>query len=196
MGLSLVLQAKVGLGQNSGLCLTFLRCCVDFGEIITTLSVTPIINPILSRVRASTGLQERVMALRAEAADISVKNATHSPGLRKFASVYKQSLSLQRKTTFGLDSLLESASSWIVVTDGLFGAPPGGFSLGLLRNLADAWGKGRVSIRMALADLSDDEAERSRYRSLSLHSTRRQSFRKRLMTRLVYFTRSSITISL
>ncbi|KAI9434744.1 hypothetical protein F5148DRAFT_1006085 [Russula earlei] len=196
MSLSPVLQAKVGFRQNSGLCLTFLRGCVDFGEVITTLSVAPIINPILSRVRASTGLQERVIALRTEATDISVENATHSPGLRKLNSVYKQSLSLQRKTTLGLNSLLESASPWIVVTDGPPGAPPGGFSVGLLRNLADAWGKGRVSIRMALAELSDDEAERSRYRSLSLHSTRRQSFRERFMTRLVYFTRSSMTIPL
>ncbi|KAI9450415.1 hypothetical protein F5148DRAFT_1290819 [Russula earlei] len=195
MSVSPVLQAKVGLRQNSGLCLTFLRHCVDFGEIITTLFVTPIINPILSCIRASTGLQERVMALRTEAADISAENTTHSPGLRKFSSVYKQSLSLQRKTTVGLNSLLESASSWIVVTDGLPGAPPGGSSVGLLRNLADAWEKGRVSIRMALAELSDDEAERSRYRSLCLHSPRRQSFMKRLMTRLVYFTRSSMTIS-
>src|SRR5712672_310216 len=112
----------------------------------------------------------------------------HSPGARKFSSVYKRSLSLQRKTTLRLDSLLESASSWIVVADSFPNAPPGGFSLELLRNLADAWAKGRSSMRIVLEELTDDPAERLHYRSLSLHSGRARSLMTSWMKRLVCFS--------
>ena len=112
----------------------------------------------------------------------------HSPGARKFSSVYKQALSLQRKTTLGLDSLLERVSSWIVVANSLPNAPPGGFSLELLRNLADAWAKGRSSMRMVLAELTDDPAERLHYRSLFLNSRRPGSLMTRWMKRLLPFS--------
>jgi hypothetical protein len=62
----------------------------------------------------------------------------------------------------------------MVFGDGLPNAPPGGFSLGLLRNLADAWDKGRASMRMVLAELTNDPAERLRYRTLSLNPRRYQ----------------------
>ncbi|KAH9961539.1 hypothetical protein BC827DRAFT_1267541 [Russula dissimulans] len=176
MSLGPVLQAKLGLTQNSELCLSFLRRCVDFGEIVAGLSGASITYPAFSRLRASNDLQERVMNLMAEpeVVDLSAENDGRSQGARKFSSVYKQSLSLQRKATLGLNTLLESVSSWMVFGDGLPNAPPGGFSLGLLRNLADAWDKGRASMRMVLAELTNDPAERLRYRTLSLNPRRYQ----------------------
>ncbi|KAH9961522.1 hypothetical protein BC827DRAFT_323669 [Russula dissimulans] len=187
MNLGPVLQVKLGLTQNSELCLSFFRRCVDFGEIVAGLSAASIAYPAFSRLRASNDLQERVMTLMAEEVDLSAENDGCSQGARKFSPVYKQSLSLQRKTTLGLNTLLESVSSWMVVADGLPNAPPGGFSLGLLRNLADAWDEGRSSMRMVLAELTDDPAERLRYRSLSLNSRRPQSLITRWMKRLVCF---------
>jgi len=133
-----VLQVKLGLTQNSELCLSFFRRCVDFGEIIVALSTASIAYPSFSPLRASTDLQERVMTLITKAVNLSSENYGRFPGTRKFGSLYMRSLSLQRKTTLGLNTLLESVSSWMVVGDGPPNAPPGGFSLGLLRNLADA----------------------------------------------------------
>ena len=71
-----------------------------------------------------------------------------------------------------MNALLEGVSSWIVVADGLPDAPPGGFSLKLLHDLADAWAKERASMRMVLATLTNDPVEQLRYRSLSMASTR------------------------
>ena len=71
-----------------------------------------------------------------------------------------------------MNALLESVSSWVVVADGLPDAPPGGFSLKVLDDLADAWEEGRASMRMVLATLTHDPIEQLRFRSLSLASTR------------------------
>lgn len=79
-------------------------------------------------------------------------------GARKFNSAYAKSLSLQRKTTFGLNALIESASSWIVTLDGAPDALPGGVSVQSLHDVAGVWAKTRSSIRMALATLTDDPA--------------------------------------
>ena len=71
-----------------------------------------------------------------------------------------------------MNALLESVPPLIVVADGLPDAPPGGFSLKLLHDLADAWEKERASMRMVLATLTNDPVERLRCRSLSTPSTR------------------------
>jgi len=190
MGLAPVFQVKLGLAQNSELCLSFFRRCVDFGQIIGASSTASMTYPYptFSRLTASSDLQERILTLMTESVEFSVENDDYSSGARKFSSVYKQCLSLQRKTTLGLDSLLESVSSWIVVGDGLPIAPPGGFSIGLLRKLADAWAKGRASMRMVLAELTDDPGERLHYRSLSLRSRRPRSLITGWMKRLVRFS--------
>jgi hypothetical protein len=91
--------------------------------------------------------------------------------------------------TLGLNTLLESVSSWITFADGIPDVQPGWVSLGLLRNLADTWAKGRASIRTALADLTDDPAERLRYRSLSLTSPPqhpRSSMTRRLLSMVCF----------
>jgi len=175
MSLGPVLQVMSGSTQNSKLCLSFSRCCVDFGEIIATFPAVSIPYPTFSRLMASSDLQDRFATLITEAANLSAENDGNSPGTLKFSSVYKQSLSLQRKTTLAMDTLLESVSSWMVFGAGLPNAPPGGFTIGLLRSLADAWAKGRASMRMVLAELTDDPAERLHYRSLSLKSRRPRS---------------------
>lgn len=75
--------------------------------------------------------------------------------------------------TLGLSNMLESASSWIVVADGLPDARANGFSLGLLRGLSSAWERERAYIRKGLAALTNDPVERLRYHYLSLILPRR-----------------------
>ncbi len=91
----------------------------------------------------------------------------------------------------GMNILVEMVSSWIVIADTLPDALPVGFSLKRLRNLADAWEKERASMRRVLGALTDDPAERLRYRCLS--STRPRSCMARWTTNLVGFVRSCVT---
>jgi len=186
MNLGPVLQVKLGLTQNSELCLSFFRRCVDFGEIITASMTYP--HPTFSRLTASSDLQERIVPLMTESVDFSAENDGRSLGVRKFSSVYKQCLSLQRKAILGLDTLLEIVSYWIVAADGLPHVPRGGFSIGPLRSLADSWDEGRASIRMVLAKLTDNPTERSDYRILSLNARRPRSLTTGWMKRLVRFS--------
>jgi hypothetical protein len=84
-----------------------------------------------------------------------------------------------------VNSLFEIVSNWMVVADSLPDSLPDGFSIGRLRNLADTWEKERASMRMMLAALTDDPAERLRYRCLSSIPSR--SCMSRLMMKLVGF---------
>ncbi|KAI0299176.1 hypothetical protein BC826DRAFT_967076 [Russula brevipes] len=166
--LALTLRVSCGLTQNRESCLTFFRCCIVFAETITASPTTFMAQPTFSRLRASNDLQERVVALGSEAAGVSNESATQFRGSRRVNSVYKRTLSLQRRTTHELNTLLENVSSWIVFADGLPNVPPGGIRLGLLHDLADAWERGRASVRKMLAALTDDSAERLRCQALSL----------------------------
>ena len=87
----------------------------------------------------------------------------------------------------GLNALAQIVSNWVVVADSLPDLLPDGFSLGRLRNLANAWEKERGSMRMVLAALTDDPAERLRYRCLSSTPSRSRSRIARLMMYLVGF---------
>lgn len=100
-------------------------------------------------------------------------------------------MSLQRKTALGVNALIEIVSSWMVVTNGLPDVLPAGFSLGRLRDLADAWEKERASMRMVLGALTEDPAERLRYHCLS--STPSRPRKARCKTNLVCFMRSRVT---
>ena len=84
-----------------------------------------------------------------------------------------------------MNALAEIVTNWMVVADSLPDSLPDWFSLGRLRKLADAWEKERLSMRKVLADLTEDPAERSRYRRLS--ATPPSSRMARLMTTLVGF---------
>ncbi|KAI0299178.1 hypothetical protein BC826DRAFT_62584 [Russula brevipes] len=163
--LALALRVSCGSTQNRESCLTFFRRCIGFAKTITT---SPTTQPTFSRLRASNDLQERVVALESEAAGVSTESATQFRGSRRVNSVYKRTLSLQRRTTYELNSLLENGSSWIVFADGLPNVPPEGIRLGLLHDLADAWERGRASVRKMLAALTDDPADRLRCQALSL----------------------------
>ena len=111
-----------------------------------------------------------------------------SLGARKFNSAYAKCLSQQRRTTFGLNALFESASSWIVAPDGAPNAPRGGVSLRSLHDLAGVWAKARFSMRMALATLTDDPAEILLYHSSSMNLECPRSSIMRWVKDLVWFT--------
>ena len=97
----------------------------------------------------------------------------YSLGAQNFNSAYAKCLSLQRKTTFGLNALIESASSWIVTPDGAPSVLPGRVSVRSLYGAAGVWAKTRSSIRIALATLTGDPTENVLYRSSSRSSIMR-----------------------
>ena len=80
MSLVPILRAELGLAQNSELCFAFFRRCVEFGEVVSGSSAALINHLAFSRVRASSGLLERAMALETEASDVSTENDTPFQG--------------------------------------------------------------------------------------------------------------------
>jgi len=174
---SFALALRVGCGstQNKESCLAFFRRCIGFAETVAAPFAAFMAQPTFSRLRVSNDLQKRVVALRS-AVDVPTESATQFQGSRRAKSAYQQCLSLQQGTTHELNTLLENVSSWIVFADGLPNVPPGGFSLGLLHELADTWEKGRASLRKMLAALTDDPAERLRCQTLSLALPRPRFF--------------------
>jgi len=81
MSLAPILRAELGLAQNSNLCFTFFRHCVEFGEMVTATSAALIGSTAFSRVKDSNGLLERAMALGTEAPDVSAENDALFRGL-------------------------------------------------------------------------------------------------------------------
>lgn len=81
--LSLILKAKLAFGRNKDLCLHFLRCCSNYGEIMTAFRA-PIALPASSRVGASDDLRERAMGPLFETPGISTESATCAHGLSSF----------------------------------------------------------------------------------------------------------------
>ncbi len=81
MSLAPILRAELGLAQNSNLCFTFFRHCVEFGEMVTATSAALIGSTAFSRVKDSNGLLERAMALGTEAPDVSAQNDALFRGL-------------------------------------------------------------------------------------------------------------------
>ena len=86
-----------------------------------------------------------------------------------------------------LNALVEIVSNWMAVADGLPDSLPDGFSLGRLRNLAEAWEKERTSMRKVLAALTDDPAEQLRYCCLSSTPGPSRSRMARLARALINF---------
>ena len=112
----------------------------------------------------------------------------YSLGARRFNSAYAKCLSLQRKTTFRLNALIESALSWIVTPDGAPNVLPGGVSVRSLYVAAGVWAKTRSSIRIALATLTDDPAENLPYHSSSMTTKCPRSSIMRWIMDLACFT--------
>ena len=73
------------------MCLAFFRRSVDFGDVIAASSTTAVGHPSFSLARASNDLQERLMALGTEAADVTEENATQSQGMSPLKSVIRDS---------------------------------------------------------------------------------------------------------
>jgi hypothetical protein len=193
---------------NRDLCLSFLRRCADYGEKVIGCRLPSIASPTSFRVMASHDLRERTMRLRSEMTGVSVENATLVQGLpsylltafdcyhrhkcslgsRKFKSAYKKALSLETKTTSGLNTLLEKHPFWITVSDGHVlpdGAVPDVITLGQLREL---WERVRDSVRVALATLKGEPAPRLFYRSSLQASKRPRSVMERWLKELVCFS--------
>ena len=87
---------------------------------------------------------------------------------------------MEQETAFGLNTLLEVLSSWVMVTagHGLSGdAIPDIIALERLHKL---WEKARFSICAALAILKNEPVPQSFFRSAPLASTRPQSVMKRM----------------
>ncbi|KAH9992233.1 hypothetical protein BJV74DRAFT_835047 [Russula compacta] len=139
-----------------------------------------------SRVEASHDLRERATRLRSEATAVSVESASNAQGPREFEIAYKQALSLERRSIFGLNTLLENLSSWVAITDtdGL----SNGVTLERLRELSYAWAKARDSVREALVTLTSEPAQRLFYRSASLAWKCRRSPIRRWLTSLLCFS--------
>ena len=77
-------------------------------------------------------------------------------GWREFKVTYNNALSLERKTTSGLNTLLEKLLFWATVTDGHVlpdGALPDVITPEQLHKL---WEKARRSVRAALATLKNE----------------------------------------
>ena len=79
-GLALILRVNLGFTQSSEMCLAFFCRCLGFGEMIAESSITLVAHPTFSRARASNDLQERVMTLVTEAANIPTETVTQSQG--------------------------------------------------------------------------------------------------------------------
>jgi hypothetical protein len=104
-----------------------------------------------------------------------------SLGSRKFKATYNKALSLEQKTTSGLNTLVEKLSSWVTDIDGRVlpdGALQDVISVERAREL---WEKERHHVRVALAILKNEPVPR-------LASTRPRSFMKQWLMNLVHFT--------
>ena len=139
-GLSLIMQVNLAIVKNNSRYLDFLRYCAYYGEIVTA-SRLPSTS---SRVEASYDLRERATRLQSEETAVSAESASNAQGLSSFEfniltaltdprgqflfiwparvpnyTTYKQALSLEQRSMFGLNTLLENLPSWVEVTDGL-----------------------------------------------------------------------------
>jgi hypothetical protein len=182
-GRSSIQRVYVAFAANSDLCLSFLRQCVDYGEKVVSWRLPSIAS---LHVVASNDLRERTMRLRSEMRNASGENATsvqglslHQPtrfwlsltrweGSRKFKATYDKALTLERKTTSGMNTLLEKLSSWVMVADsrGLpADVPPDVLTLEQVCELSYVWAEARDSMHAALLALIGKPAPQLFYRS-------------------------------
>jgi hypothetical protein len=73
--------------------------------------------------------------------------------------VYKQAVSLEQKSIFELNALVDNLLSWVAVTDSPTDEESSDVvTLKQLRELSQAWAKARNSVRMALDTLTKERA--------------------------------------
>ena len=110
-------------------------------------------------------------------------------GPGKFKAAYNEALSLEQKTTLGLNALLEQLLSWVTVTNGH--GPPGDPlpDVITLEQLREQWVKTKDFMSAALVILENGQALELFNRSAPLVSTRPRlgSMIKRWMMNLVRF---------
>jgi len=149
------------LRGNRDACLSFLRCCADYGEKVIGCRLSSTALPTPFRVRASYDLRERTVRFQSEMTGIPAENAANIKGSRKFKAAYKKALCLEEKTNSRLNTLLEKLSSRVTVIDAN-GTPP---DVVTLEPLKERWKKARDSVRAALAILKNEAVPQSLYRS-------------------------------
>jgi hypothetical protein len=196
LGRSSIQRVYLAFAANRDMCLSFLRQCADYGEEVIRWPLPSVALPTSLCMMASHDLRERIMRLRSEMTRVSGENTASVQGLssyqltpfncyhrhkclsgsRKLKATHKQALSLERKMTSGLNTLLEKFSSCVMVTDGL---PDD--ALPTLKQLREVWEKARYSACAALAILEGKPAPQLFFRSPPLVSTRLRSVTKRWM---------------
>ena len=109
-----------------------------------------------------------------------------SPGSRRCKTTYKEASALEQKTASGLNTLLESLSSWVATIDGPSSDAP--IDVGHPRELGElkcSWEKRRDCLRSALETLTSEQAHDHRSSLGFMHC---RSALRRWMTNLVCFS--------
>ena len=113
---------------------------------------------------------------------------TRVPGSRKFKATYNKVQALEKKTTSGLDTLLEELSSLFKVTDSHSPSNDAPLDIITLEQLRELWERARYSVRVALATMENKPAPQLLYRSAAPASTRSPSALKRFLMKFVLFS--------
>jgi hypothetical protein len=109
-------------------------------------------------------------------------------GSRKFNAAYKRALSLEKKTTFGLNALVKKLSSWVTITCSHSVCEDTLLDAITLEQYWKLWVKVRDSVRAALVTLKNELAAQAFYLSdPPLASTKCISVMKRWLMDLICF---------
>ncbi len=81
---SSIQRVYLALRGNRDLCLSFLRRCADYGEMVIGWCITFTALPASFRMMASHDLRERIMRLTSETTDVSVENVASVQGLSSY----------------------------------------------------------------------------------------------------------------
>jgi len=81
LGLSLVLQVELAFSRDCDQCLSFLRCCVEYGKIVTAFGTFPSSLPTSSYLGTSQDLCQCVLGLQFETTVVSAKSVIIVQGL-------------------------------------------------------------------------------------------------------------------
>ncbi|KAF8486436.1 hypothetical protein DFH94DRAFT_713312 [Russula ochroleuca] len=184
-GRPFIQRVYVAFAANSDMYLSFLRQCTDYGEKVFTC-LPSIVLPTSSRMGGLHNLREQTTRLRVEMTAISAENAASVQGSRKFKAEYKKALSLETKTTSGLNTLVEKLSSWVTITYNRGLRDDALSDVITLEQHRRLWAKARDSVGAALATLKNEPSPQLIYRSDPLASKGPRSVMRRWMTNLVH----------
>jgi len=83
-GLPLVLQVDLAFSGDCGQCLSFLRRCAEYGEIVTTFCSLHSSWPTYPHLEGSQDLRDRILGLRFKTTVVSAKGAVIVDGLSSY----------------------------------------------------------------------------------------------------------------